>query len=199
MTGFDGIEEGRYVTPPLTTVMQPLAALGSATVDALLELIDGGTPQDRVLACTPVIRQSCGCPPKRSYDAALTTPPESATPEEKKAIEDIAAFARRGDADGFIARFDRALAATTLEGGALGKWNDYLSVVRHMAAGGGPAADGTAGDATPGGPAALFEFARVMVGEAESRLQAARRVAAEKRLATLRTISASLPGALDAR
>ena len=187
VTGFDGIEEGRYVTPPLTTVMQPLASLGSATVDALLELIDGGTPKDRVLTCTPVIRQSCGCPPKRSYDADRTTPPDSATREEKRAIEEIADYARRGDAEGFIARFDRALADTTLEGGAPGRWNDYLSVVRHAAADGGDAGD----------RAALFEFARVLVGEAESRLQAARRVAAEKRLATLRSISASLAGAFE--
>ncbi|HUJ73892.1 MAG TPA: substrate-binding domain-containing protein, partial [bacterium] len=186
VTGFDGIEEGRYVTPPLTTVMQPLAALGSTAVDTLLEAIDGEKPPDRVLTCTPVIRQSCGCSPRRSYDAALTAPPESATPEERLAIEELAGFARRGNSEMFITRFDRALASTTLEGGAPGKWNDYLSVVRHVA-GGGAAPD----------TAALFEFARVLVGEAQSRLQAARRVAAEKRLATLRTISASLAGAFQ--
>jgi DNA-binding LacI/PurR family transcriptional regulator/signal transduction histidine kinase len=186
VVGFDGIEEGRYATPPLTTVMQPLAALGSTAVDSLLELIEGGKPRDRVLTCSPVVRQSCGCSPKRSYDAGLASAPDSATREEREAIEELAALAHRGDSEGFIARFDRALAATTLLGGSPVKWNDYLSVIRHTAA------RGDVGDM-----AALFEFARVLVGEAESRLQAARRVSAEKRLATLRTISASLAGAFE--
>ena len=187
VVGFDGIEEGRYVTPPLTTVMQPLAALGSAAVDALLESIEGGIPRVRVLTCTPVIRQSCGCSPRRSYDPGLAAAPASATAEEKRAIREIADFVDRGDREGFIARFHRALAATTLQDGAPGKWNDYLSVIHHL----------TRGTERAEAAAPLFEFARVLVGEAESRLQAARRVAAEKRLATLRTISASLAGAFE--
>ena len=59
VVGFDGIEEGRYVTPPLTTVVQPLHALGTSAVDSLLEFMDGGEAE-RVLACTtghpPVLR-----------------------------------------------------------------------------------------------------------------------------------------------
>lgn len=46
-------------------------------------------------------------------------------------------------------------------------------------------------------PAALMESARVLVGESKSRLQAARRVAAEQRYATLRAVSASLAAAFE--
>ncbi len=74
---------------------------------------------------------------------------------------------------------------TTIAGEPPGKWNDYLSAVRAQAVGGTGAGE------------ALFEFGRVLVGEAEARRQAARRVAAEHRLATLRAISSSLAGAFE--
>ena len=189
VVGFDGIEEGRYATPPLTTVMQPLDELGSTAVDALLERMEGGRPLDRVLTCTPVIRQSCGCAPKRTYDADLTEPPPTATGEERRSIAEMVEAARSGDADGFIARFNGALAATSLAGGKPGKWNGYLSAIQHLVE-----TQGQRDDRTPPG---LFEFARVLIGESESRLQAARRIAAEERLATLRAISASLAGAFE--
>ena len=189
VVGFDGIEEGRYATPPLTTVMQPLDELGSSAVDALLERMEGGSPLGRVLTCTPVIRQSCGCAPKRTYDADLTEPPPTATREERRAIAEMVDAARSGDADGFIARFNGALAVTALAGGKPGKWNGYLSAIQHLVE-----TQGQGDDRTPPG---LFEFARVLIGESESRLQAARRIAAEERLATLRAISASLAGAFE--
>lgn len=189
VVGFDGIEEGRYVTPPLTTVMQPLNELGSSAVDALLERMEGGRPLGRVLTCTPVIRQSCGCAPKRNYDPDLTEPPPTATAEERRAIGEMVARARSADGDGFIAQFNSALAATTLAGGQPGKWNGYLSAIQHLVE--------TQGQEGTGSPPGLFEFARELIGESESRLQAARRVAAEERLATLRAISASLAGAFE--
>ncbi len=187
VVGFDGTEEGGYVTPPLTTVMQPLGELGASAVDLLLELMDGVERRDRILTCTPVIRESCGCPPRRTYDAERTTMPHEATEEEMRAVQEMTACAARGDSDGFIVRLTRALAATTIAGEPPGKWNDYLTAVRAQVA----AADGKRAEET------LFEFARVLVGEAEARRQAARRVAAEHRLATLRAISSSLAGAFE--
>ena len=65
VAGFDGIEEGRYLTPPLTTVIQPLAELGSRAVDLLVARMRGGAPAEQVLTCTPLIRQSCGCVPRK--------------------------------------------------------------------------------------------------------------------------------------
>jgi len=182
VVGFDGIEEGRYVTPPLTTVVQPLYELGSSAVDSLLEYIDGGKPADRVLTCAPALRQSCGCPPRRTYDSTLKSVPSGTTPEERKAIRELAALARNSDQERFVIRLNAALATTALSGGGLSRWNDYLSVVKNRAG---------------RSSAHLLEFARVLVGEIESRLQADRRVAAEQSFATLRTISASLAGAFD--
>ena len=181
VVGFDGIEEGSTVTPPLTTVVQPLGELGAAAVDSLLTLMETGKAEDRALACAPLVRQSCGCPPRRTYDATRAELPAHATPAQREAVRGLIACARRPEPDSFITRLNAALSDTILAGGELGVWRDYLSVIRNSA----------------GVEEELFQFALVIVGEAESRLQAARRVAAEERLATLRAISSSLAGAFE--
>jgi serine phosphatase RsbU (regulator of sigma subunit)/DNA-binding LacI/PurR family transcriptional regulator len=62
LVGFDDIEEGIYITPPLTTVNQPLYSLGNTAVENLLGLLRGNTiPQNTILEAKLVIRQSCGC------------------------------------------------------------------------------------------------------------------------------------------
>jgi DNA-binding LacI/PurR family transcriptional regulator/signal transduction histidine kinase len=185
VVGFDGIEEGRYVTPPLTTVTQPLRELGQGAVDALLDLMAGKPAPDRVLGGTSDLRQSCGCPPRRSYEASRTRPARGATVTERHAIRELVALAKRVDSGAFIARLNTALSQTSLDGGNPGVWHDHLSVVRNRAARRNAKA------------AELFEFARALIGETQSRLQAAWRVAAEERLARLRAISASLAGAFD--
>jgi len=186
VTGFDGVEEGRYATPPLTTVTQPLDELGAGAVDLLLSLMDGETPPDRVLPCAIALRRSCGCPQRRSWDPDRVEAPD-ASEEERRAIDELVRLAREGDADAFIARLNRALDATIIAGDQPRKWNDYLSVVGRRA---WPASGET-------GRGQLLEFARTLVGESESRRQAARRIAVEDRLATLRLIGSSLAGMFE--
>jgi DNA-binding LacI/PurR family transcriptional regulator/signal transduction histidine kinase len=188
VAGFDGIEEGRYLTPPLTTVLQPLGELGSRAVDLLVERMNGAAPTEQVLTCTPAIRQSCGCGPRMGPDADIPAVGKRATPEERRVIDRLAALARKGDREGFIARLDAALAASTVDDD-LPKWNDFLAVVRRKAFPRGT----RAGSAS----SALFEFASGLIGETGSRMQAARRVDGERRMAALREISAYLGGAFD--
>jgi DNA-binding LacI/PurR family transcriptional regulator/signal transduction histidine kinase len=185
LVGFDGIEEGRFVTPPLTTVMQPLGELGSAAVDLAVQALEGAGPAEVRLPTAPVIRQSCGCPPRLACGPQPAGVASEATPEDLLAISELAVLAGKGDAGGFIARLNAALAACTNRGEDPGKWNDYLFVVRGRRQEAGRL------------PPALFEFACVLVGEVAARQQAARRVAAEQRLASLRTIGASLAGAFE--
>jgi DNA-binding LacI/PurR family transcriptional regulator/signal transduction histidine kinase len=183
VVGFDGIEEGRFVTPPLTTVQQPLGELGGGAVDLALQALEGGQPADLRLAGTPVIRQSCGCTPRPDQQPAGFPP--QATPQDRQVVDELAALARQADAEGFTARLNAALAASVNEGANPDKWNQYLSVVR----------EGRPGEVRL--PPALFEFARELIGEVAARQQAARRVAAEQRLAALRGLSASLAGAFE--
>lgn len=63
VTGFDGIMAGRVVRPALTTVRQPMQAMGRAVVDILVERIadPSGPPVARRLPVEVVLRESCGC------------------------------------------------------------------------------------------------------------------------------------------
>jgi len=63
VTGFDGILAGRIVRPALTTVRQPMEAMGRAVVDILIgRLADpAGEPAWRRLPVEVVLRESCGC------------------------------------------------------------------------------------------------------------------------------------------
>ncbi|MEW2121661.1 LacI family DNA-binding transcriptional regulator [Streptomyces sp. NPDC005474] len=63
VTGFDGIVAGRVVRPSLTTVRQPMQAMGRAVVDILVERLadPAGPPVSRRLPVQVVLRESCGC------------------------------------------------------------------------------------------------------------------------------------------
>jgi LacI family transcriptional regulator, galactose operon repressor len=64
VTGFDGIRLGRHLRPGLTTVVQPMAALGDTAVAMLGDRI-GGADLPRRTVELPVrleLRGSCGCP-----------------------------------------------------------------------------------------------------------------------------------------
>ena len=65
VTGFDGLVSGRLISPQLTTVRQPMEAMGATVVRVLIDRIEQpGIPC--VSECLPVqlmVRQSCGCQP----------------------------------------------------------------------------------------------------------------------------------------
>ena len=64
VTGFDGIQLGRHTRPGLTTVVQPMAALGDTAVAMLKDRIGGAALPQRAVEL-PVrleLRGSCGCP-----------------------------------------------------------------------------------------------------------------------------------------
>ena len=61
--GFDDIPIARYVTPTLTTIRVPIAALGAAALDALVKTIKQPTPTSPYMTVLPVelvVRGSCG-------------------------------------------------------------------------------------------------------------------------------------------
>ncbi|HMO12038.1 MAG TPA: substrate-binding domain-containing protein, partial [Actinotalea sp.] len=63
VTGFGGVVAGRIADPALTTVRQPMEAMGRLAVDVLMaSLADPEAPLvDHVLPVRPLIRRSCGC------------------------------------------------------------------------------------------------------------------------------------------
>jgi LacI family transcriptional regulator len=65
VVGFDDIPMASYVSPPLTTVHQPVYELGWHAARMALEIIDCSqdiiAPRKMLLPTSPVIRRSCGC------------------------------------------------------------------------------------------------------------------------------------------
>ncbi len=185
LVGFDGSEPSKYTTPPLTTVVQPLYEMGTSAMQLIDRIIRDGKQRHKVLNCSPVIRESCGCMPQLGYTPQLTQIPAYASSQEIKAISDLRTLAHSAKIDTFIARLNTALDATGAESGAMDRWNEYISVIEHQLY-------STSPDTRP---AALFASARVLIGEKMGRYQAARRIATENTFSKLRLISSLLAGA----
>jgi DNA-binding LacI/PurR family transcriptional regulator len=63
VTGFDGFEKGKYCTPPLTSVRQPVKEQAHRAVEMVLAQLRGeDVPFQQNMQTELVIRQSCGCP-----------------------------------------------------------------------------------------------------------------------------------------
>jgi PAS domain S-box-containing protein len=71
VAGFDNIENAQLITPPLTTVQQPLYEQGRQAGEMILALLKGKeVPQEVRLPTVLVVRQSCGCLPQVVVRAA---------------------------------------------------------------------------------------------------------------------------------
>jgi LacI family repressor for deo operon, udp, cdd, tsx, nupC, and nupG len=69
VVGFDDIRFARYTDPPLTTVAQPMRAIGEGTVRLLLEILSGdaeSVPESVTLPHTLMIRSSTAPAPARA-------------------------------------------------------------------------------------------------------------------------------------
>ena len=74
---------GAYTVPGLTTMAQPFARLGRASVDRLVARISGADlPPGPELSLSLVVRGSCGCPPQPVSDRHLGTVVHHHNPEE---------------------------------------------------------------------------------------------------------------------
>jgi LacI family transcriptional regulator len=65
VVGFDDVHQAALSTPPLTTVRQPLRALGERAVDNLIRLIEGDLPVGHrdIVEHNLIIRESTAVPP----------------------------------------------------------------------------------------------------------------------------------------
>ncbi len=84
IAGFDDIPISRYVTPALSTVRVPIAALGAAALNALAQGMtstNGGLIQSTVVAVELVLRHSCGA--KKAQHAHPSKPKiQTASPQQ---------------------------------------------------------------------------------------------------------------------
>ncbi|WP_245523771.1 substrate-binding domain-containing protein [Sphaerochaeta globosa] len=187
--GFDGLDPSRYTLPPLTTVVQPLYEMGVMAIDVLDRIMAGGQEEHITLACTAVIRESCGCNPHVSYTPGLHELPSYATAQERNAVQDLLRLMRLGDYHQMIFRLNRALDATASESGSMHRWNEYLSVIEYKS--------NVESDLSAKTQAMLMGAARALVGDKIGRFQAAKRVAVECSFDSLRKVSAMLSGTFE--
>ncbi|MBN1797360.1 MAG: substrate-binding domain-containing protein [Spirochaetales bacterium] len=63
VVGFDDVVEASIVTPPLTTVRQPVHLQAEKAVEIILQMIDGKYPEQEMqyIDTEFIIRKSCGC------------------------------------------------------------------------------------------------------------------------------------------
>jgi len=62
VTGFDNIEQTALISPPLTTVAQPLYQIGRHAADQMMDVLDGHNDSaDTILPTELMTRRSCGC------------------------------------------------------------------------------------------------------------------------------------------
>ena len=92
LVGFNDGWDGRFATPPLTTVRLPFYEQGQRAVETLLAMLRGEeVPRQAVLPARLVIRQSCGCMPSSVIQAAVGPVEDSPSRESFK----VALAARR--------------------------------------------------------------------------------------------------------
>ncbi len=65
MIGFDDLASARLTNPPLTTVHQPVRALGHEMARMLVGAIDGQDPSPLILPTRLTVRESAPSPPSR--------------------------------------------------------------------------------------------------------------------------------------
>lgn len=74
--GFDNVPESALATPPLTTIEQPLKAIGGTALRMLVSMLDGVDPEPAHvrLPTSMVVRASCAAPSHRAAaDPAVTS------------------------------------------------------------------------------------------------------------------------------
>jgi signal transduction histidine kinase/DNA-binding LacI/PurR family transcriptional regulator/AraC-like DNA-binding protein len=118
LVGFNDVPEGRFVTPPLTSVRLPFYEQGRRAVEMLLALLAGEPVPDQVVLPAKVkIRRSCGCLPPSVVRAGVD--PATAPAQEEplaaalaarreillQAITQVAEAAARGLAPDWAAKF----------------------------------------------------------------------------------------------
>ncbi|MBK8905821.1 MAG: substrate-binding domain-containing protein [Anaerolineaceae bacterium] len=220
VAGFNDIEEGRLVRPPLTSVSLPFYEQGQQSVETLLALLaQDCVPESVLLNSRLLVRQSCGCPSwseKLARTAVNTSPPTHPPRQILKQTQELleaeifrvirnrgvsATWAKqlldafRSEVDGggsgrFRTTLDGMLQQGTLDGDETSAWQNSISILRRELL---PMLT----DSQRLQAEALFGQARVVIGDAVQRALIARQLRAERQSSVLRDIGQALITTFD--
>ena len=84
LVGYDDIDVAPFLSVPLASVRQPITAVGSAAVDLLFDLFDGGGSGERLLPSRFVWRESAGDRPSRSRTRARSPSTPGQSPRSRR-------------------------------------------------------------------------------------------------------------------
>jgi len=221
VTGFDDAEEGRYITPALTTARQSAYEQGRQAAKALLALLAGNKIPERVFAPAPlVIRQSCGCSSYAMEQFSATPMMDDHTSEATLAAQREMVCAEMVQAaqhfpgdlafewayqlfdafcadlsgelpDAFLPALDDILRRGNVVGGDAATWHRVLSALRRYAL------PYLTNEQTLFQAENLLQQALALIGETAERIQAYLRVQVERRSAILREIGEAMVSAFD--
>lgn len=219
VVGFNDIEEGRLVSPPLTSVSLPFYDQGRQSVKLLLDTLAGeDVPGQLILNSRLLVRQSCGCP-SRSVELAAPELAKSEVNDPKlawsRAQEQLVGQIIRATGSGivaaqwaeqllealrsqlgavpgdpFLSTLDSMLPQGVLYADETAAWQDVISVLRRELL---PALDSR----TRLQAEDLLGQARVVIGEAVQRAQISRQLQAERQTRVLRDLGQALITAFD--
>ncbi|MGA3056950.1 MAG: methyl-accepting chemotaxis protein [Candidatus Limnocylindrales bacterium] len=218
VVSFDGFTEGRSSAPPLTTIKPSWYDLGYSAVDTLVEMLAGKpAPEQLLVPHHLLVRQSCGC---GSAAVALaggaparvgrTKGPPVLTAERAALIAEIVAEVGGNDAEAHLAgqlidalkaelQGERGVFLRVLESGLrqvaatlgeIGVWQGALSVLRRRVA------PHLVGESTER-MWAVWEPARVMVGELAAQAELAACATSKQRTSALWQLAVSLSTAFE--
>ena len=194
VTGFDDSIAAQNLDVPLTTVQQPIRAMGHQAVQMMVQLLRGEPVEERAMVPSElIVRRSCGCLPGalRQISVATTAPVPDQSMPSFTAIpapmwEAFIAGVQEAPADDFLTLLDQALRQVRYEGGSFSNWHHLLTEMRRhtLAYLGDPDMRQRAED--------LLQQARLLVGDAERRQEAYRRQLFEQQEALLAQIDNTL-------
>ncbi len=202
VVGFDDSDIVRNLDVPITSVRQPIYAMGRRAVELLVQRLRGDlTVVQEMVPTELVIRRSCGCLPSAvQYESVTPTvehladtslehsPPFGEIPAAmwEAFLTAVQSPAVPTAGQNFLLVLDRALRQTQVEGASVESWNAPISALRRRVLSylTDPDARQRAED--------LLQQARLWVGESVRRAEALQRQLFEQREATLAQIDDAL-------
>jgi signal transduction histidine kinase/DNA-binding LacI/PurR family transcriptional regulator len=208
LTGFDDTEDGRQAVPPLTTILQPVYEMGRLAGEMLLERLNGGKTQETLIVKPSlIIRQSCGCveqslmkanfvggealggdPLKADESAAAMSDAVSILnhPEQLQWMRELhASFLHDlngSQPENFLEKWREIIHLGWHAGAHTAPWQDALSAMREILLPQLPSVQLQKAEA-------LWQQARVLIGQELLKLETSIRLMVEHRNVILREIS----------
>ena len=192
LVGFDGTKEGEYSSPSITTVVQPIAELG---VEAVRRICDQWERRDhevgdRPLGCRPAIRESCGCrqrliPSKEEIESFE----KQLSPRDRRLEASLLRLATDLRTNDFLTRIGREAGPSLRNGDGIDRLRFLVYRIQQQAL---KSDELQRKSEKREAYSDLFAKAFTLLGEAHSRYEASKRIAAIEQASDVRAVGIAI-------